>query len=65
METIYRIKDVDFTQEEIEQIINFWYTNGMCLSIFQDENGMDLEEFLNCQKDLNVKTIKKQIKWKN
>lgn len=27
-------------------VVNEWYTNGMCDVIFQDEDGVDLEEYI-------------------
>ncbi len=36
-------------QQEIEYIVNKWYTNGMYPDILQDEDGRDLEEILDIQ----------------
>ena len=34
------------TEQQILQIVKEWYTNGMCPDIFQNEEGLDLEEYL-------------------
>ena len=44
MESI--IKELKLTKEQVLQIVNEWYTCGMCPDIFQNENGEDLEEYL-------------------
>lgn len=44
MKTI--IKELNLTEEQVVQIVNEWYTCGMCPDIFQNENGEDLEEYL-------------------
>jgi hypothetical protein len=40
------IEKLKLTQEEVCKIVLEWYTNGMCKDIFQNENGEDLEEYL-------------------
>ena len=44
MESI--IRELKLTKEQVLQIVNEWYTCWMCLDIFQNENGEDLEEYL-------------------
>ncbi len=31
---------------EVLEIVREWYTNGMCHDIFQNEDGSDLEEWI-------------------
>jgi hypothetical protein len=40
------IERLNLTEEEVYKIVLEWYTNGMCKDIFQNENGEDLEEYL-------------------
>jgi hypothetical protein len=46
-------EDVEFlrlTEKQVVNIVMEWYTNGMCTDIFQNEDGLDLEEW--CEKRL-------------
>jgi hypothetical protein len=40
------IEALNLTQVQVLQIVKEWYTNGHCPDIFQNEDGEDLEEFL-------------------
>ena len=40
-------------EEQILQLILNWYTNDMCPDIFQNEDGLDLEEWI----ELRLKLI--------
>lgn len=40
------IRKLDLTEEQVHQIVLEWYTNGMCPDIWQNEDGDDLEEYL-------------------
>jgi hypothetical protein len=40
------IKELGLSKRQILQIVNEWYTQGMCHGIFQNEDGQDLEEYL-------------------
>lgn len=40
------IESLNLTQLQVLQIVKEWYTNGYCPDIFQNEEGEDLEEFL-------------------
>lgn len=41
------IKYYKLSEEDILQIINEWYSNGMCIDIFQNESGEELDEWCN------------------
>lgn len=38
------IKDLKLTDAQVWEIVREWYTEGYTDRIFEDENGMDLEE---------------------
>ena len=40
------IKELKLTDEQVYSVVLEWYTLGMCPDIFQNENGEDLEEYL-------------------
>ena len=40
------IEKLKLTEDEVNRIVLEWYTNGMCPDIFQNEEGEDLEEYL-------------------
>ena len=40
------IKKYKLTEEEVEQIVKEWYTNGMFPEVLRDCYGNDLEEIL-------------------
>lgn len=40
------IEQLGLTDEQVHKIVLEWYTNGMCSLIFQNEQGEDLEEYL-------------------
>lgn len=40
------IKKLNLTEKEVYKIVLEWYTNGMCPDIWQNEDGEDLEEYL-------------------
>ena len=40
------IKQLKLTDEQVRDIVLEWYINGMCSDIFQNEQGQDLEEYL-------------------
>lgn len=40
------IKKLNLTEKEVYKIVLEWYTNGMCPNIWQNEEGDDLEEYL-------------------
>lgn len=44
MESI--IEKLKLTDEQVYLIVKEWYTLGMCQDVFQNENGEDLEEYL-------------------
>ncbi len=41
----------NISDQEVWQIVNMWYTQGMYAGILQDENGRDLEEI--CSDHIN------------
>jgi hypothetical protein len=41
--TIVRLK---LSEQEVLEIVLEWYTQGMCPDIFQDEDGTDLQEYI-------------------
>lgn len=43
------IKNLNLTYDEVLTIVKEWYTNGMCPDIFQNEEGEDLEEYIERQ----------------
>lgn len=51
-----KIKGVELSQNEVEQIVSEWYTNGMYADILQDENGLDLEEILSIDYSVEIET---------
>ena len=50
-------KTITLSQDDCEEIVNSWYTNGMCPIIFQDENGTELDEILSDTDNLEIRTI--------
>lgn len=40
------IEKLNLDEVQVLRIVKEWYTNGMCADIFQNEDGIDLEEFL-------------------
>jgi len=40
------IQQLGLTDDQVHKIVLEWYTNGMCPCIFQNEEGEDLEEYL-------------------
>lgn len=38
------IEEFNLSEIQVLQIVQEWYTNGMCEYIFEDEDGIDLEE---------------------
>ena len=40
------IQQLGLTDDQVRDIVLEWYTNGMCPDIFQNEQGQDLEEYL-------------------
>jgi hypothetical protein len=40
------IEQLGLTDDQVHKIVLEWYTNGMCPCIFQNEEGEDLEEYL-------------------
>lgn len=40
------IEKLKLTENEVNRIVLEWYTNGMCADVFQNEEGEDLEEYL-------------------
>ena len=42
----FTIKQLGLTDNQVHNIVLEWYTNGMCPCIFQNEEGEDLEEYL-------------------
>ncbi len=39
-------EQLGLTDDQVHKIVLEWYTNGMCPCIFQNEQGEDLEEYL-------------------
>ena len=52
---------VFLTEDEVKCIVNEWYLNGMTPDIFQDEDGNDLEEYLDVEFSLKLKTIRNEL----
>lgn len=46
MGTMRTIEDLRLTDEQVRDIVYEWCTNGMCPDIFQNEDGIDLEDYL-------------------
>lgn len=40
------IKQLGLNDEQVRNVVLEWYTCGMCSEIFQNEEGKDLEEYL-------------------
>lgn len=40
------IGKLGLTEEQVNTIVLEWYTLGLCPDIFQNEDGLDLEEWL-------------------
>lgn len=40
------IKQLKLTDDQVRNIVLEWYIGGMCSKIFQNEQGQDLEEYL-------------------
>lgn len=40
------IKKLGLTEQQVKEIVYEWYTHGMCHDVFQNEDGIDLEEYL-------------------
>jgi hypothetical protein len=40
------IVELNLTEQQVHKIVLEWYTNGMCPDIWQNEDGNDLEEYL-------------------
>jgi len=40
------IERFKLTEKQVLMIVMEWYTNGMCPDIFQNEDGIDLEEWI-------------------
>jgi hypothetical protein len=40
------IEKLKLTDKQVHKIVLEWYTRGMCHDIFQNEEGEDLEEYL-------------------
>ena len=56
-EIIERFK---LSEKQVLMIVMNWYTNGMCPDIFQNEDGVDLEEWIEKKLYVDNKNI---IKW--
>jgi hypothetical protein len=41
--TISRLK---LSEQDVLEIVLEWYTQGMCPDIFQNKDGLDLEEYI-------------------
>ena len=50
-------KTITLSQNDCEEIVCSWYTNGMYPDILQDEEGLDLEEILTDTDNLEIRTI--------
>ena len=46
IENINLIRELNLTEYQVHKIVLEWYTNGMCPDIWQNEDGHDLEEYL-------------------
>lgn len=40
------IKQLELSDKDVLKVVKEWYTNGMCPDIFQNEEGENLEEYL-------------------
>lgn len=49
MENLSIIENLKLTHGEVLTVVKEWYTNGMCPDIFQNEEGEDLEEYIENQ----------------
>lgn len=57
---------LELTQPEVEEIVKYWYLNGMMPDIFQNEDGEDLEEVLLNSDELLIKRIsQRELKERN
>ena len=52
-----KIKGIELNENEVEHIVNEWYLNGMYPDILQDEWGRDLEEILNVDFSVKIKSL--------
>lgn len=48
---------VALSENEVLHVINEWYTGGMVGRIFQDEDGRDLEEILDIDSKVQIRTV--------
>ena len=48
---------ITLSKFEVEHIVNEWYLNGMVDDILQNEDGRDLEEILDVDYSVKIKTI--------
>ncbi|CAB4152592.1 hypothetical protein UFOVP617_23 [uncultured Caudovirales phage] len=44
MESI--IRSLKLSEDDVLKIVKEWYTNGMCQDIFQDESGVEIDEWV-------------------
>jgi hypothetical protein len=40
------IEELGLTEQQVKEVVFEWYLYGMCPDIFQNEDGVDLEEYL-------------------
>lgn len=48
------IEHLGLNKYEVLQVVKEWYTNGMCMDILQNENGLDLEELIEITQDAQL-----------
>jgi hypothetical protein len=39
-------RKLKLSEEDVLNVVLEWYTNGLCTDVFQDEDGVDLEEYI-------------------
>lgn len=45
--------EIKLNKSQILAVVKFWYTQGLCPDIFQTDNGIDLEEYVDDQIGFN------------
>lgn len=54
------IEKFKLTEKQVLTIVMEWYTKGMCPDIFQNEDGIDLEEWIEIKSYIDSHNV---IKW--
>jgi hypothetical protein len=39
-------RKLKLSEDDVLNVVLEWYTNGLCTDVFQDEDGTDLEEYI-------------------